>query len=55
MQTKEARLQHMVIKLSDEIAPDLPLGFKVPSNIVQMQRDDPILVTLFQSAKEREV
>lgn len=55
MQTKEARLQHMVIKLSDEIAPDLPLGFKVPSNIVQMQRDDPILITLFQSAKEREV
>lgn len=41
------KFQHTVIKPSDQVAPDLPLGFKVPSNILQLQQDELTLVTLF--------
>lgn len=54
-QRRQDRFQHTVIKSPVAVAPDLPLGFKIPSDIVQIQQDDPSLETLLCSAKEREV
>ncbi|XP_051252635.1 uncharacterized protein LOC127361776 isoform X2 [Dicentrarchus labrax] len=52
---RQERFQHTVIPPPDAVAPDLPLGFKIPSDIVQMQQRDHSLAALLRSAKEREV
>ncbi|XP_051236276.1 uncharacterized protein LOC127352145 [Dicentrarchus labrax] len=52
---RQERFQHTVIPPPDAVAPDLPLGVKIPSDIVQMQQRDHSLAALLRSAKEREV
>lgn len=42
-QRRQERFQHTVVKPLDEVAPDLPLGFKVLLNMDEMQQDYPSL------------
>ncbi|XP_049447271.1 uncharacterized protein LOC125897860 [Epinephelus fuscoguttatus] len=53
-QRRQEKFQCTAVQPSAEAAPDMPLGFQIPTNIIQMQQNDPTLSTLLQRAKERE-
>ena len=53
-QRRQEKFQQTAVKPAEGMAPDLPLGFKVPSDMVQMQHEDPSLATLLSDAKEGE-
>lgn len=48
-QRSQEKFQHTVVQPSAEATPDMPLGFQVPTNIIQMQHDDPTLSKLLES------
>lgn len=52
-QRRQEKLQH-VAKVSCDTEPELPLGFKIPVNIREMQRDDPALAPLFEKAGRKQ-
>lgn len=50
----EKKFQHAVVDLPNNTEPELPLGFQMPANVVEMQKTDPSQLSLFQKAKEKE-
>ncbi|XP_038147858.1 uncharacterized protein LOC119787881 [Cyprinodon tularosa] len=50
-QRRQEKFQHSVVELSSSSKPALPLGFKIPANIIEMQHSDPALTPLFQKAE----
>lgn len=51
-QKRQEKFHKTVVMPSTNTEPDLPLGFKVPENIIEMQNNDPSLVSLFQKAEK---
>ena len=52
-QSTQEKFQH-IAKYSSDIEPELPLGFKIPVNINEMQHGDPALVPLFKKAERKQ-
>ena len=53
-QRRQEKFQRTAIQPSAEATPDMPLGFQVPTNIIEMQHNDPTLSNLLQRAEKRE-
>uniref|UniRef100_A0A669FBS4 Gypsy retrotransposon integrase-like protein 1 n=1 Tax=Oreochromis niloticus TaxID=8128 RepID=A0A669FBS4_ORENI len=53
-QRRREKFQHTVGKTSVQAAPDMPLGFSVPTNIRQMQQADLTLSAMLLRAKEKD-
>lgn len=53
-QRSQEKFQHTAVQPSAEIPPNVPLGFKIPDNIMQLQQEDPTLSVFLQRAKEKE-
>uniref|UniRef100_A0A3B3HAG4 Gypsy retrotransposon integrase-like protein 1 n=3 Tax=Oryzias latipes TaxID=8090 RepID=A0A3B3HAG4_ORYLA len=52
-QRRKEKFQHTAVKFSDDPEPELPLNFRIPDNIVEMQCSDPTLKHLFQRTEEK--
>ncbi|XP_063334794.1 uncharacterized protein si:ch211-282j22.3 isoform X1 [Pelmatolapia mariae] len=52
-QRRQEKFLHTAVRAAPSTEPELPLGFKIPANIIEMQHDDPSLTSLFQKAAER--
>lgn len=50
-QRRREKFQHSTGISSQEPEPDTPLGFKIPGNVIRMQRDDSSLTSYIQRAK----
>lgn len=50
----QEKFKHTSVKPPTEAVPDVPLGFQIATNIIQMQQDDPTLSSLLLRARERE-
>ncbi|XP_037831815.1 uncharacterized protein LOC119617061 isoform X2 [Kryptolebias marmoratus] len=50
-QRRQEKFQHTVVKSPSSSEPELPWGFKIPANIIEMQHSDPALTSLFQKAE----
>ncbi|XP_038133737.1 uncharacterized protein LOC119778540 [Cyprinodon tularosa] len=50
-QRRREKFQHALGETSVEVAPDMPLGFSIPTNIRQMQQNDPTLFALLLKAR----
>ncbi|XP_051271638.1 uncharacterized protein LOC127372197 isoform X2 [Dicentrarchus labrax] len=53
-QRRQEKFQHTLVKPPTNLEPELPLGFQMPDNIIEMQKADPSLVSLFQKAEGKE-
>ncbi|XP_043958900.1 uncharacterized protein LOC122823389 [Gambusia affinis] len=50
-QKRREKFQHALGETSVEVAPDMPLGFSIPTNIREMQQNDPTLSVLLLKAR----
>nr|XP_033932570.1 uncharacterized protein LOC117440354 [Pseudochaenichthys georgianus] len=53
-QRRQEKFQHTVVNPPSSTEPDVTLQFQMPANIMEMQKADLSLVSLFQTAKEKE-
>ncbi|XP_029918509.1 zinc finger protein 202-like [Myripristis murdjan] len=53
-QKRQEKFKGTVVKTSVEAAPELPLGFELPNNVIELQQSDSSLTTFLQRAKEKE-
>uniref|UniRef100_A0A7N6BLW2 Gypsy retrotransposon integrase-like protein 1 n=1 Tax=Anabas testudineus TaxID=64144 RepID=A0A7N6BLW2_ANATE len=51
-QRRTEKLKRTAVDSSVETAPDMPLGFPLPTNIIEMQQNDPTLSTCLLTARE---
>lgn len=52
-QKRQEKFHHMVVTPPSSSERELPLGFRIPNNVSEMQQNDPTLAPLLQRAKER--
>lgn len=50
---RREKFHHTIVKASPVCEPEMPLDFKVPANITEMQHNDPVLAPFFQKAKKQ--
>uniref|UniRef100_A0A667YIB5 Gypsy retrotransposon integrase-like protein 1 n=1 Tax=Myripristis murdjan TaxID=586833 RepID=A0A667YIB5_9TELE len=53
-QKRQEKFKGTVVKTPVEAAPELPLGFELPNNVIELQQSDSSLTTFLQRAKEKE-